>query len=161
MCTQYVYVVQVLGRAEPHNLTLLHPNQDRVVSVRENARMQVSSISPVPLLSLLRISSSAQHAMVRHGAAILSTCLNALVTCMLLCACMQSGRGMLSYQQDIRQPSRRLRALIAVQPLVSTNQQKCPCVSCIGCSSSGETFKVQQTQGKRMAHAAKLPAGFP
>nr|XP_043607469.1 DNA (cytosine-5)-methyltransferase 1-like isoform X2 [Erigeron canadensis] len=30
----------VVGRAEPHNQVLLHPNQDRVLTVRENARLQ-------------------------------------------------------------------------------------------------------------------------
>ncbi|KIY93940.1 DNA (cytosine-5)-methyltransferase CMT3 [Monoraphidium neglectum] len=30
----------VVGRAEPHNLQLLHPEQDRVLTVRENARCQ-------------------------------------------------------------------------------------------------------------------------
>lgn len=34
--------MQVVGRAEPHNRTVLHPDQDRVVSIRENMRMQVS-----------------------------------------------------------------------------------------------------------------------
>lgn len=31
----------VVGRAEPHNLRLIHPTQGRVVSIRENARCQV------------------------------------------------------------------------------------------------------------------------
>ena len=31
----------VLGRAEPHNLRLVHPAQSRVVTIRENARAQV------------------------------------------------------------------------------------------------------------------------
>jgi DNA (cytosine-5)-methyltransferase 1 len=31
----------VVGRAEPHNLRLVHPYQDRVVTIRENARCQV------------------------------------------------------------------------------------------------------------------------
>jgi len=31
----------VVGRAEPHNLRLVHPEQDRVVTIRENARCQV------------------------------------------------------------------------------------------------------------------------
>ncbi|KAK9823255.1 hypothetical protein WJX72_001381 [[Myrmecia] bisecta] len=30
----------VVGRAEPHNMALLHPEQDRVVTIRENARCQ-------------------------------------------------------------------------------------------------------------------------
>ncbi|KAI3871705.1 hypothetical protein MKW92_050053 [Papaver armeniacum] len=30
----------VVGRAEPHNQPILHPTQDRVLSVRENARLQ-------------------------------------------------------------------------------------------------------------------------
>lgn len=30
-------------RAEPHNLQLLHPEQDRVLTIRENARCQVRS----------------------------------------------------------------------------------------------------------------------
>ncbi|DBA74077.1 TPA: hypothetical protein ACH3X1_010890 [Trebouxia sp. C0004] len=30
----------VIGRAAPHNIAMLHPDQDRVMSVRENARMQ-------------------------------------------------------------------------------------------------------------------------
>lgn len=34
-------VPQVVGRAEPHNLALIHPNQDRVLTIRENARTQV------------------------------------------------------------------------------------------------------------------------
>lgn len=33
--------LQVTGRAEAHNQALLHPDQDRVMSIRENARMQV------------------------------------------------------------------------------------------------------------------------
>ena len=41
-CIQIVPIaLQVVGRAEPHSLSLLHPSQDRVVTVRENARMQV------------------------------------------------------------------------------------------------------------------------
>lgn len=32
--------VQVVGRAEPHNLALIHPEQCRVLSIRENARCQ-------------------------------------------------------------------------------------------------------------------------
>lgn len=31
----------VVGRAEPHNLSLVHPAQDRTLSIRENARCQV------------------------------------------------------------------------------------------------------------------------
>lgn len=34
--------VQVTGRAEAHNQAVLHPDQDRVMSIRENARMQVN-----------------------------------------------------------------------------------------------------------------------
>ena len=33
--------LQVVGRAEPHNLALIHPEQDRVLTMRENARTQV------------------------------------------------------------------------------------------------------------------------
>ncbi|KAA6418346.1 MAG: hypothetical protein FRX49_11711, partial [Trebouxia sp. A1-2] len=33
----------VIGRAAPHNIAMLHPDQDRVMSIRENARMQVSN----------------------------------------------------------------------------------------------------------------------
>ncbi|XP_076883403.1 DNA (cytosine-5)-methyltransferase 1-like [Bidens hawaiensis] len=33
-------VTTVVGRAEPHNQVLLHPNQDRVLTIRENARLQ-------------------------------------------------------------------------------------------------------------------------
>ncbi|MFS7938054.1 putative DNA (cytosine-5-)-methyltransferase [Helianthus anomalus] len=33
-------VTTVVGRAEPHNQALLHPNQDRVLTIRENARLQ-------------------------------------------------------------------------------------------------------------------------
>lgn len=37
----YDEVVQtVVGRAEPHNLRLVHPCQDRVLSIRENSRIQ-------------------------------------------------------------------------------------------------------------------------
>ena len=32
---------QVVGRAEPHSLALIHPEQDRVLTMRENARTQV------------------------------------------------------------------------------------------------------------------------
>ena len=31
----------MVGRAEPHNLRLVHPSQDRVLTMRENARCQV------------------------------------------------------------------------------------------------------------------------
>lgn len=34
-------LVQVVGRAEPHNLALIHPEQNRVLTIRENARTQV------------------------------------------------------------------------------------------------------------------------
>ncbi|KAI3823341.1 hypothetical protein L1987_04776 [Smallanthus sonchifolius] len=33
-------ITTVVGRAEPHNQALLHPNQDRVLTIRENARLQ-------------------------------------------------------------------------------------------------------------------------
>ncbi|KAL3499666.1 hypothetical protein ACH5RR_038759 [Cinchona calisaya] len=33
-------VPTVVTRAEPHNQTILHPNQDRVLTIRENARLQ-------------------------------------------------------------------------------------------------------------------------
>jgi len=36
-------LVQVVGRAEPHNLALIHPEQNRVLTIRENARTQVWS----------------------------------------------------------------------------------------------------------------------
>lgn len=36
----------VVGRAEPHNLRLVHPVEARVVTIRENARCQVSLLSP-------------------------------------------------------------------------------------------------------------------
>jgi site-specific DNA-cytosine methylase len=32
----------VVGRAEPHNLKLVHCQQDRVVTIHENARCQAS-----------------------------------------------------------------------------------------------------------------------
>lgn len=32
--------LQVVGRAEPHNLRLGHPQQKRVMTIRENARTQ-------------------------------------------------------------------------------------------------------------------------
>lgn len=32
-----------VGRAEPHNHPMIHPTQDRVFSIRENARAQVSN----------------------------------------------------------------------------------------------------------------------
>lgn len=31
----------VVGRAEPHNLCLVHPTENRVLTIRENARCQV------------------------------------------------------------------------------------------------------------------------
>ena len=34
-------MVQVVGRAEPHNLKVVHPTQDRVLTIREMARLQV------------------------------------------------------------------------------------------------------------------------
>lgn len=34
----------VVGRAEPHNLRVIHPEQARVVTIRENARCQVSIV---------------------------------------------------------------------------------------------------------------------
>jgi DNA (cytosine-5)-methyltransferase 1 len=33
-------VATVVTRAEPHNQRVLHPVQDRVLSIRENARLQ-------------------------------------------------------------------------------------------------------------------------
>ena len=36
-------LLQVVGRAEPHNLALIHPEQNRVLTIRENARTQVWS----------------------------------------------------------------------------------------------------------------------
>lgn len=33
--------LQVVGRQEPHNLALAHPDQPRVLTMRENARIQV------------------------------------------------------------------------------------------------------------------------
>ena len=36
----------VVGRAEPHNLRLIHPRQDRVVTIRENARCQACCAQP-------------------------------------------------------------------------------------------------------------------
>ena len=35
------YVPTTVGRAEPHNLALIHPTQSRVLTIRENARTQV------------------------------------------------------------------------------------------------------------------------
>ena len=35
------YVPTTVGRAEPHNLALIHPSQSRVLTIRENARTQV------------------------------------------------------------------------------------------------------------------------
>ena len=35
----------IVGRAEPHNLRLVHPWQHRVATIRENARCQVRSPS--------------------------------------------------------------------------------------------------------------------
>ena len=39
--SNHVTYVQVVGRAEPPNLALIHPEQDRVLTIRENARTQV------------------------------------------------------------------------------------------------------------------------
>lgn len=36
-----LFANQVVGRAEPHNLRLGHPEQKRVMTIRENARVQV------------------------------------------------------------------------------------------------------------------------
>ncbi|XP_071731251.1 DNA (cytosine-5)-methyltransferase CMT3-like [Rutidosis leptorrhynchoides] len=33
-------ITTVVGRAEPHNQALIHPNQNRVLTIRENARLQ-------------------------------------------------------------------------------------------------------------------------
>ncbi len=42
----------VVGRVEPHNLRLVHPTQDRTISMRENARAQArpahSASAPTP-----------------------------------------------------------------------------------------------------------------
>ena len=46
----------VVTRAEPHNLQLLHPEQDRVLTVRENARCQVKEKRMVSLLFLAFVS---------------------------------------------------------------------------------------------------------
>ena len=35
------FALQVVGRQEPHNLALAHPDQPRVLTMRENARIQV------------------------------------------------------------------------------------------------------------------------
>ncbi|KAI8463386.1 MAG: hypothetical protein J3K34DRAFT_495628 [Monoraphidium minutum] len=43
----------VVGRAEPHNLQLLHPEQDRVVTVRENARCQMGNAVAPPVAAAL------------------------------------------------------------------------------------------------------------
>lgn len=40
----------VVTRAEPHNLQLIHPQQDRVLTIRENARCQVRHARLLPLL---------------------------------------------------------------------------------------------------------------
>lgn len=45
----------VVTRAEPHNLRIVHPTQNRVLSIRENARCQVGvsvcvAVVHVPLL---------------------------------------------------------------------------------------------------------------
>lgn len=42
----------VVGRAEPHNLRLVHNTQDRVVTIRENARCQARPLF-APLLPFL------------------------------------------------------------------------------------------------------------
>ena len=44
---------QVVGRAEPHNLALIHPEQDRVLTIRENARTQVGFTLPLNSLPQL------------------------------------------------------------------------------------------------------------
>lgn len=46
-------VAQVVGRAEPHNLALIHPEQDRVLTIRENARTQVGPTPAPDLVCLL------------------------------------------------------------------------------------------------------------
>lgn len=57
-CREGEITSTVVGRVEPHNLRLVHPHQDRTISMRENARAQVSLlILPVcnrilPCLSL-------------------------------------------------------------------------------------------------------------
>jgi hypothetical protein len=42
----------VVTRAEPHNLELVHPTQNRVVTIRENARCQVRESRQPSLLAL-------------------------------------------------------------------------------------------------------------
>ena len=42
LCRESEILSTVVGRAEPHNLRLVHPCQDRTVSIRENARAQAS-----------------------------------------------------------------------------------------------------------------------
>lgn len=55
--------IQVVGRAQPHNQALLHPEQDRVMSIRESARMQVSPPlhSPAPPCSPFERDDACEH----------------------------------------------------------------------------------------------------
>ena len=48
----------VLGRAEPHNLRLVHPAQSRVVTIRENARAQARKHQPAHVSLSCRILHS-------------------------------------------------------------------------------------------------------
>ncbi|KAF8062783.1 CMT3 [Scenedesmus sp. PABB004] len=43
----------VVTRAEPHNLQLIHPEQDRVLTIRENARCQIGNAVAPPLAAAL------------------------------------------------------------------------------------------------------------
>ena len=54
--------LQVVGRAEPHNLKIAHPVQDRVLTMRENARAQVrqraAAAPPLGMLCYRRFTLS-------------------------------------------------------------------------------------------------------
>lgn len=56
------WLLQVVGRSEPHNMELVHPKQDRVMTIRENARAQVCRIVLLHCFYFAFLTYQYQHA---------------------------------------------------------------------------------------------------
>lgn len=89
----------MVGRAEPHNLALIHPEQDRVLTIRENARTQVDLHFLYSQDCMLLSRNLTQACTVKHITQMSSAGFVCSALPFLSCQCSQARAALLRHKE--------------------------------------------------------------